>query len=78
MKTRSLFRWLFVAIPLGFPAVLSAQVPALLNCQGRVSIGGTNYDGTGAFQFALVNGDGSATYWSNGVSAVSLAVNKGL
>ncbi len=78
MKTRSLFRWLFVAIPLGFPAVLSAQVPALLNCQGRVSIGGTNYDGTGAFQFALVNGTGTATFWSNGASAVSLEVNKGL
>lgn len=78
MKTSLLFRWLLAAIPLGFPAVLSAQVPALLNCQGRVSTGGTNYDGTGAFQFALVNGDGSATFWSNGTAAVSLAVNKGL
>ena len=78
MKTSSLFRWLFAAIPLGFPTLLPAQVPALLNCQGRVSIGGTNYDGTGAFQFALVNGTGTATFWSNGTSSVSLAVGKGL
>jgi hypothetical protein len=58
---------------------LSAQqVPGLLNYQGRVSSGGTNFDGTGQFRFALVDGTGAATYWSNGVGTVSLPVTKGL
>lgn len=77
MKPRSFFRWWLLGVSLAFPVVLPAQVPALIGCQGRVSIGGTNYDGTGVFQFALVNGTGSA-FWSNGASAVSLTVNKGL
>jgi hypothetical protein len=59
--------------------MLSAQqVPGLLNYQGRVSAGGTNFDGTGQFRFALLDGTGTATYWSNGVGTVSLPVTKGL
>ena len=42
-----------------------AQVPQLLNCQGRVTVGGTNFDGTGLFKFALINTTGSSNYWSN-------------
>ena len=37
------------------PALL-AQVPQLLNYQGRVAVGATNFDGSGSFKFALVNG----------------------
>jgi len=70
-------------------AVLSAvaQVPHLVNYQGRVAVGGTNFDGTGQFKFALVNADGTASYWSNDgtsaagsqpVAAVALPVVKGL
>ena len=55
-----------------------AQVPGILNYQGRVVVNGTNFDGTGQFQFALVNTDGTATYWSNGVNAVTCTVTKGL
>ena len=55
-----------------------AQVPGILNYQGRVSVGGTNFDGTGRFKFALVNNGASQTYWSNGVNTVSLTVTKGL
>jgi hypothetical protein len=33
-----------------------AQVPSLLNYQGRVTVGGTNFNGTGQFKFALVDG----------------------
>ena len=55
-----------------------AQVPQLLNYQGRVAVAGTNFTGTGQFQFALVDANGTTTYWSNGVGTVALAVNKGL
>ena len=63
----------------------NAQVPSILNYQGRVSIGGSNYNGNGQFKFALVNADGSATYWNNAgttsaepASSVSLVVTQGL
>ena len=44
---------------------LSAQVPQLLNYQGRVQVGTNDFNGTGHFKFALVNSGGIATYWSN-------------
>jgi hypothetical protein len=64
-----------------------SQVPQLINYQGRVAVNNVNFDGGGQFKFALVNGDGTTTYWSNdGTStagsqpsaAVSLTVTKGL
>lgn len=66
---------------------IAAQVPNLITYQGRVAVGTTNFDGSGQFKFALVNGDGSTTYWSNDdtstagsqpTAAVSLTVTKGL
>ncbi len=66
---------------------LEAQVPQLINYQGRVAVGSVNFDGVGQFKFALVNTNGSTTYWSNdGTSVagsqptnpVSLTVAKGL
>lgn len=68
-------------------SLLPAQVPQLINYQGRVVVGTTNFDGTGQFRFALVNANGTTTYWSNDgtsvngsqpTNAVSLAVAKGL
>ena len=63
----------------------SAQVPQIINYQGRITVGGTNYDATGSFKFALVNTAGTANYWANDGTAsgqpatgVSLAVSKGL
>lgn len=65
----------------------SAQVPQLINYQGRVVVGSTNFDGSGQFKFSLVNGAGSATYWSNDgtgsgggqpTAAVTLPVVRGL
>ena len=60
-------------------------VPAMINYQGRVSVAGVNFDGTGQFKFALVNAAGSTTYWSNDGTAsgapalpVSVPVSKGL
>ena len=66
---------------------LRAQVPKLVNYQGRVAVNGVGFDGTGQFKFALVNANGSVTYWSNnGTSnggsepsaAVPLTVTQGL
>ena len=66
---------------------LRAQVPQFMNYQGRVTVGSTNFDGTGQFKFALVNDTGTTTYWSNNGSsvagseptnAISLPVTKGL
>ena len=37
---------------------LDAQVPQLINYQGRVVVGGTNFNGAGQFKFALVQGAG--------------------
>ncbi len=67
--------------------VLHAQVPQFINYQGRVAVGTVNFDGSGLFKFALVNTNGSTTYWSNDgtstagsqpTSAVALTVAKGL
>lgn len=45
--------------------IAAAQVPQIINYQGRISAGGTPFTGVGQFKFALVSTDGSATYWSN-------------
>ena len=44
---------------------LFAQVPQLINYQGRLVISGTNYDGAAQFKFALVDAAGATTFWSN-------------
>lgn len=68
-------------------SALHAQVPQIINYQGRVAVGTVNFNGSGLFKFALVNAAGTTTFWSNdGTSAagseptdaVTLAVNKGL
>lgn len=72
-------------VMLAAPAV--AAVPALLHHQGRMAANGVAFDGTGQFKFALVDGTGAVSYWSNDgtstagsqpATAVSLAVSKGL
>ena len=65
-----------------------AQVPPqMINYQGRVIVGGTNFNGSGSFKFALVGPGGTPSYWSNnGTSvngsepgaAVALSVAQGL
>ena len=66
---------------------LHAQVPQLINYQGRVAVGNVNFNGAGQFKFALVNPAGSTTYWSNDgtstggsqpVNPVPLTVSSGL
>ena len=67
--------------------IASAQVPQMINYQGRVVVNGTNYHGTGQFKFALVDGAGTASFWSNDgtstngsepTASVALMCKKGL
>lgn len=57
-----------------------AEVPRLINHQGRMAVNGVPFQGTGQFRFALMNGDGTTTFWSNdsGGATVSLSVSQGL
>ncbi len=66
---------------------VSAQVPGLLNYQGRIAVGSTAFDGMGQFKLALVNNDASQIFWANAPdnnndgqpdSAVEIAVTQGL
>ena len=70
-----------------FASAAQAQVPSLINYQGRVAVGSVNFSGSGQFKFALVNTNGSTTFWSNDgtstagsqpTAAVPLTVTKGL
>ena len=47
--------------------VLHAQVPQIINYQGRVLVGTTNFNSPpqGQFKFALLNSTGTTAYWSN-------------
>ncbi len=61
-----------------------AAAPNVLNHQGRIAVNGVNYNGTGHFKFAMVNGDGTQTFWANDgnsigepASAVPVAVSNG-
>ncbi|MCX8496107.1 MAG: hypothetical protein ORN51_07995, partial [Akkermansiaceae bacterium] len=77
----------FAFFTFGCFSVVLGAVPQILSHQGRIAVGGTNFDGNGQFKFSLVNSNGSVTYWSNDGSgtagaqptnAVSLPVTKGL
>ena len=67
---------------------LLAQVPQIINYQGRVAVGDplVNFDGSEAFKFALVEGGDPTLLWKNDGSAgntepataVTLPVTKGL
>jgi hypothetical protein len=84
-RTLSLRALILAAVVL--TCTLHAQVPQLINYQGRVAVGGVNFNGSGQFKFALVNAAGTSTYWSNDgtstsgsqpTAAVMLTVTKGL
>jgi hypothetical protein len=82
MKTRILA---LIVVGIAVTLTAHAQVPGILNYQGRVVDAGTNFTGTGQFEFALVNPGGTTNYWSNDgtaigqpSAAVSLTVTKGL
>jgi len=43
------------ALVLALQGTSSSQVPLIMNYQGRVDVGGVNFDGTGQFRFAIVD-----------------------
>ena len=51
--------------------VTTQAVPPVLNYAGQVAVDGEVFDGNGLFKFALVNSDGTTTYWSNDGSSVN-------
>ena len=52
--------------------VVSTQaVPPVLNYAGHVAVDGKAFDGYGLFKFALVNANGSTTYWSNDGTSIN-------
>ena len=57
--------WLAVAVP-----ATQSQVPQAITYQGSLSAGGNPFGGAGLFKFALVNSNGTATFWSNDGSSV--------
>lgn len=78
---------LFALLAALLPLAALPALPPNLSYQGRVTVDGANFDGSGQFKFALVDAAGSVTYWSNDGSsvagsapsaAVSLSVAKGL
>ena len=87
MKTRH--RLIFTALAAALLLVqnAAAQVPNLVNYQGRVAVGTTNFNGSGTFKFALVKAAGTTAYWTNDgthldgsqpTAAVALTITKGL
>jgi len=64
-----------IALILTSLLLLGAQArpasPGLINHQGRIAVAGTNFDGTGHFKFALVDGAGATTFWSNDDSSAA-------
>jgi formylglycine-generating enzyme required for sulfatase activity len=88
MKSIPLLRALAIVLTLA-STPLHAQVPQILNYQGNIAVGAppVNFNGSGVFRFALVNTDGTTTFWSNDgtstsgsqpTAGVTLAVSKGL
>ncbi len=86
--TRTIVALALFLSTINFPlSTVFGQVPQLLHYQGRAIVNGSPFEGTGQFKFALVNGAGTVTYWSNNGSSttgnepsagVSLPVTKGL
>jgi hypothetical protein len=47
-----------------------ADVPPVINHQGRIAVDGAPFSGVGAFRFALVNGATATNLWTNDGSAI--------
>lgn len=52
-------------------ASLGAQVPAMINYQGRIVVDGVNFSGNGQFKFAFVDSSGTTTFWSHDGTSTS-------
>jgi hypothetical protein len=73
-----------IVLSLALTFTAHAQVPGVINYQGRVSVNGTNFNGTGQFEFALVSGGTNASVQatasvgsfdaSQGIAAITVTV----
>jgi N-acetylneuraminic acid mutarotase len=52
-------------------SALHAQVPQMINYQGRVIVGSANFNGTGQFKFALVNGGTNTSVQATATATVT-------
>ena len=91
MKSSTCFvRLLFTTLLCVSGATLTyAQVPQIINYQGHISVGDSNFNGSGQFKFVLVDGGSNGTFntfWSNDgssgggsqpASSVLVPVNQG-
>lgn len=55
-----------------------AGVPQRINYQGRVAVGGTNFDGSGKFKFALVDGGAQVVPETRQATATAVVVDGGI
>lgn len=68
----SIHRQLLVGLMiLAGPHALNAQVPHMIDYQGKIAVSGTSFTGEGQFKFALVDGAGTTTYWSHDASSTA-------
>lgn len=67
MKTKTLL----LALMLCFVPCESAELPGILNHQGRVSVGGVNFEGTGNFKFALVSPGTNVSVYARATATVT-------
>ena len=85
---RSFVIYAVLALFAGLALQVLGQAPGIISHQGKLTVNGTNFNGPAQFKFALVNGSGSVTYWSdNGTSTggaapgdppVMLTVSRGI
>ena len=68
---RSMYLFNKILILLVGVAISVYAVPPVLNYAGQVAVNGEAFDGNGLFKFALVNADGTTTYWSNDGTSVN-------
>lgn len=66
------------ALLLAAATASSAGVPQLVNYQGRVAVYGTNFNGTGKFKFALVDGGTSVVPATRQATAIAVVVSGGI
>jgi hypothetical protein len=71
----------------GFLTTCLFAIPPVFNYAGQVAVNGEAFEGNGLFKFALVNDNGTSSYWSNDGTSVdgsepqswiSVTVNGGL
>ena len=69
MKIKFTIPLLFVSV--GLCGLASAEIPSLLNYQGRIIVNGTNFDGAGQFKFSLVDGGSNTAHQATAIARAS-------